>query len=70
LGPVSFSSSRFRDQIALIPSIALDFRESLGGEKRINEYCRSLAIKGGDILAQILGTKIMAGTSEIVLNMV
>jgi len=51
---------------------ALDFREWLGGEIKINEYCRTLAIKGGERLAEILGTEGMDKTPnhELTLNMV
>lgn len=38
---------------------ALDFRASLGGEARIIEYCHTLAINGGNRLAQILQTEMM-----------
>lgn len=53
-------------------STALDFREWLGGEVRINTYCRSLAIRGGRRLAEILGTEDMDETPnhELTLNMV
>jgi len=36
---------------------ALDFRKWLGGEEKINEYCRSLAIRGGKKLAETIGTE-------------
>jgi len=51
---------------------ALDFREWLGGEVKINEYCRDLAIRGGKRLAEILGTEEMDKTPnrELTLNMV
>ncbi|KAF9035625.1 pyridoxal phosphate-dependent transferase [Panaeolus papilionaceus] len=48
---------------------ALDFRAWLGGEEKINEYCRDLAIKGGEELARILGTRLMDTTGEFTLNM-
>jgi len=38
---------------------ALDFRESIGGEKQIDEYCHDLAIKGGQLLSKLLGTEMM-----------
>ena len=52
--------------------IALDFREWLGGEVKINAYCRDLAIRGGKRLAEILGTEEMDNTPnrELTLNMV
>ena len=51
---------------------ALDFREWLGGEIKINEYCRDLAIRGGKRLSEILGTEEMDKTPnrELTLNMV
>ena len=51
---------------------ALDFREWLGGEVRINGYCRALAIRGGERLAEILETEGMDKTPnrELTLNMV
>ncbi|KIK70144.1 hypothetical protein GYMLUDRAFT_53247 [Collybiopsis luxurians FD-317 M1] len=39
-------------------SCALDFREWLGGEEVINNYCHRIAIEGGKRLAQILGTEV------------
>jgi hypothetical protein len=52
--------------------IALDFREWLGGEARINAYCKGLAIRGGRKLAEILGTEYLDRTPnhELTLNMV
>jgi hypothetical protein len=51
---------------------ALDFREWLGGEVKINGYCRELAISGGKRLAEIFGTEGMDKTPnhELTLNMV
>lgn len=51
---------------------ALDFREWLGGEVKINEYCRDLAIRGGKRFAEILETEEMDKTPnrELTLNMV
>ncbi|KDQ15804.1 hypothetical protein BOTBODRAFT_108045 [Botryobasidium botryosum FD-172 SS1] len=48
---------------------ALDFRASIGGEKKINEYCHSLAVKGGKRLAEILGTRTLDETGEFTANM-
>ncbi|KAI0653063.1 PLP-dependent transferase [Cubamyces menziesii] len=48
---------------------ALAFREWLGGEKVINDYCHKLALDGGRRLAQILGTRLMDETGELTLNM-
>ncbi|KAJ7762384.1 pyridoxal phosphate-dependent transferase [Mycena maculata] len=51
---------------------ALDFRQWLGGEEKINTYCRRVAIQGSKRLAEILGTTatIMDPTGEMTLNMV
>ncbi|KAI8971277.1 PLP-dependent transferase [Trametes punicea] len=49
---------------------ALAFREWLGGEKVINDYCHKLALEGGRRLAIILGTRLMDETGELTLNMV
>ncbi|GBE88395.1 Hercynylcysteine sulfoxide lyase [Sparassis crispa] len=48
---------------------ALDFREWLGGEAKINAYCHDLAVKGGQRLAEVLGTKVMDESGELTLNM-
>lgn len=58
--------------IGCFVDIALDFREWLGGEVRINAYCRDLAIRGGEKLAEILGTEYLDGTlnHELTSNMV
>jgi len=51
--------------------VALDFREWLGGEKKINEYCHNLAREGGKILAKILGTEVIeAKDSQLTASMV
>jgi len=49
---------------------ALDFREWLGGEKKINDYCHSLALSGGKLLSDFLGTPLLDPTGELTLNMV
>ncbi|KAG9015085.1 hypothetical protein FRB94_004204 [Tulasnella sp. JGI-2019a] len=36
---------------------ALEFRESIGGEKAIQQYCNTLAPQGGKRMAEILGTE-------------
>lgn len=41
---------------------ALQFRELLGGEERINAYCHALAVAGGKRLQEILGTRQMDQT--------
>jgi len=48
---------------------ALDFRQWLGGEEKINAYCRQIAIQGSKRLAQILGTDVLDPTGEMTLNM-
>jgi len=42
----------------------------MGGEKKINDYCHDLALKGGQILAKILGTYVMDPDGDLTLNMV
>jgi hercynylcysteine S-oxide lyase len=49
---------------------ALDFREWLGGEQKINDYCHSLALSGGRRLSELLGTPLLDPTGEFTLNMV
>jgi len=49
---------------------ALDFRNWLGGEAKINEYCHNMAVKGGKRLAEILGTRVMDPDGSLTLNMV
>ncbi|KAG2131801.1 pyridoxal phosphate-dependent transferase [Suillus clintonianus] len=49
---------------------ALDFRQWLGGEHKINEYTHNLAIAGGKYLASLLGTSVMDPTGDLTLNMV
>ncbi|CAE6528091.1 unnamed protein product [Rhizoctonia solani] len=50
---------------------ALDFREAIGGEKSINDYCHKLAINGGAKLAEILNTTVMeTEDNELTVNMV
>ncbi|KPV73185.1 uncharacterized protein RHOBADRAFT_29370 [Rhodotorula graminis WP1] len=39
---------------------ALDFRRDvLGGEQRIYDYCHALALEGGALVADVLGTKVL-----------
>lgn len=66
---VSTLTSYFTD---LVPEgcAALDFREWLGGERKINEYTHALAIAGGNRLAECLGTRVMDPDGELTLNMV
>ncbi|GAA6011165.1 hypothetical protein JCM10207_005520 [Rhodosporidiobolus poonsookiae] len=53
---------------------ALDFRRDvLGGEERIYEYCYNLAVEGGELVAEMLGTKVMRnppGQGELIASMV
>ncbi|KAG2104697.1 pyridoxal phosphate-dependent transferase [Suillus discolor] len=49
---------------------ALDFRQWLGGEHKINEYTHNLAIAGGKHLASLLGTSVMDPEGDLTLNMV
>ncbi|GAA5883682.1 hypothetical protein JCM16303_004764 [Sporobolomyces ruberrimus] len=55
---------------------ALDFRRDvLGGEERIRNHCHDLAIRGGERVAEILGTKTMRNEreeeeGELVANMI
>ncbi|PCH42561.1 PLP-dependent transferase [Wolfiporia cocos MD-104 SS10] len=50
-------------------SAALDFRQWLGGEAKINNYCHQLAMKGGKRLAEVMQTKVIDETGELTLNM-
>jgi len=54
---------------SLLASAALDFRQWLDGEQKINDYCRSLALAGGKLLSQLLGTPSMDPTGKYTLNM-
>ena len=51
-------------------SPAIAFRNWLGGEKAINDYCRQLALDGGARLAELLGTQLMDPNGELTLSMV
>lgn len=51
-------------------SAALDFRQWLGGEGVINEYCHNLAIEGGKALAKVLDTKVMDEDGRFTAHMV
>ncbi|PCH39756.1 PLP-dependent transferase [Wolfiporia cocos MD-104 SS10] len=81
LTPNKFSSTFVSEflwfgAIDVVPALsnipALEFREWLGGEKKINDYCRSLALAGGKRLAEVMGTTIMdsPNSGELTLNMV
>lgn len=45
--------------MALLHKLALEYRESLGGEEKIQEYCGNLARRGGELVAKILGTEVL-----------
>jgi len=49
---------------------AIKFRESIGGEKAINEYCHKLAIEGGKRVAASLGTSVLDPQGEFTMHMV
>ncbi|KAI9255202.1 pyridoxal phosphate-dependent transferase [Phascolomyces articulosus] len=38
---------------------AIEYRKSLGGEDAIREYCHNLAVEGGNLVAERLGTQVM-----------
>ncbi|OSD06472.1 PLP-dependent transferase [Trametes coccinea BRFM310] len=48
---------------------ALEFREWLGGEKAINDYCHKLALDGGRRLAEVMGTRVLDEDGELTLSM-
>ncbi|KLO08806.1 PLP-dependent transferase [Schizopora paradoxa] len=48
---------------------ALEFRDWLGGEDKINSYCHRLALAGGRKLAELLGTSVMDQDGEFTANM-
>ncbi|KAI6042507.1 pyridoxal phosphate-dependent transferase [Pisolithus marmoratus] len=52
------------------PNAALDFRAWLGGEHKINEYTRKLAIEGGKYLAERFGTSLLDPEGSFTLSMV
>ncbi|KAI8619593.1 pyridoxal phosphate-dependent transferase [Chytriomyces sp. MP71] len=45
----------------LTTKAAIDFRKWIGGEEAIRDYCHRLAVRGGHIVADILGTSVMKG---------
>ncbi|THH11024.1 hypothetical protein EW145_g930 [Phellinidium pouzarii] len=68
---VQFQWTGTRDLVPYLSVIkALDFREWLGGEEKINEYCHNLALTGGKRLAEILGTSVIDENGEFTANMV
>ncbi|KAJ6541803.1 pyridoxal phosphate-dependent transferase [Mycena capillaripes] len=82
LSPSSRNGPNFVEQFTWIATVdfvpflsvapALDFRQWLGGEEKINAYCREIATQGSKRLAQILGTTttVLDPTGEMTLNMV
>jgi len=56
--------------VMLLPRAALDFRNYIGGEVKINDYCHSLAMAGGKRLAEVMGTRVMDSEGQLTLNMV
>ncbi|KAL4066874.1 pyridoxal phosphate-dependent transferase [Scleroderma yunnanense] len=74
-GPLEFSRLfEWTGTIDFVPQLsvdaALDFREWLGGEHKINEYTRKLAMEGGMHLARRLGTDLLDPEGNMTLNMV
>jgi hercynylcysteine S-oxide lyase len=49
---------------------ALEFRNWIGGETKINEYCHSTALEGGKRLAEVLGTRVLDPEGDLTANMV
>ncbi|KAF8159185.1 pyridoxal phosphate-dependent transferase [Crassisporium funariophilum] len=49
---------------------AIEFRQWLGGEHKINAYCHDLALKGGRRLAEVLGTRVIDPDGDLTVNMV
>ena len=69
--PDGTSSTTFLHSCELtIPVIALAFREWLGGEKAIYDYCHQLAMDGAKKLAEVMGTRVIDETGELTATMV
>ncbi|KAA1467437.1 PLP-dependent transferase [Dentipellis sp. KUC8613] len=67
----SFQRNGTRDPAPYLSvTAALDFRAWLGGEAKIYEYCHSLALAGGQRLAEVLGTELLDKTGAQTLTMV
>lgn len=54
----------------MFPTLALDFREKIGGEVKIQEYCHRLAREGGKRVAEILGTQLLDPDDRFTASMV
>lgn len=71
---VGAGGSIFINQYPMIPNMrslqALDFRQWIGGEAKIFDYCHNLALEGGRRMAEIFGTQVMDPNGEFTLNMV
>ena len=50
--------------------IAIAFREWLGGEKAIYEYCHQVAMDGAKRLAEVLGTRVIDESGDLTTTMV
>ncbi|KAL1949376.1 hypothetical protein VTO73DRAFT_8257 [Trametes versicolor] len=48
---------------------AVAFREWLGGEKAIDTYCHQLALDGGKRLAEVMGTRVLDESGELMAHM-
>jgi len=63
--------SMIRDYTSFLSvNAALDFRQWLGGEYKINAYCHNLALAGGRRMASMFNTNVIDETGEFTLNMV
>lgn len=43
---------------------AIQYRESIGGEEAIRKYSHDLAVKGGALVAEMLGTRVMENSTK------
>ncbi|KAI8970339.1 pyridoxal phosphate-dependent transferase [Mycotypha africana] len=43
---------------------ALKYRESIGGEEKIRQYTHDIAVKGGQLVAEMLGTRVMENSTK------
>ncbi|KAH7106401.1 PLP-dependent transferase [Auriculariales sp. MPI-PUGE-AT-0066] len=69
-----FSTNGGTDTIDFVPYLsiaeALRFRQDIGGEKAIISYCHFLALHGGRLAAEVLGTRVMDEDGSLTANMV